>query len=109
MQTRLGESVLVEMTLEHHSLSEVLADLSAIWRSTRRSLDKCIFSNETVQIGINKKYVFARIEYAPPESKTFMLRYKTRILPTLLVLNPDGKALRELPIATEPTEFIPFL
>ena len=120
VQTRLGESVLEEMTLERHSLSEaltkakaenklVLADLSAIWCPTCRSLDKHVFSNQAVQNVINEKYVFARIEYESPEGEAFMERYDTRIFPTLLVLSPNGQKQRELPVTTDPAEFIPFL
>lgn len=120
VQTRLGESVLAEMKLERHSLEQalakaqadnklVLADLSAIWCPTCRSLDKHIFSNPTVQNVINEKYVFARIEYESPAGEAFMERYDTRVFPTLLVLTPDGQKVRELPVTTEPAEFIQFL
>lgn len=120
VQTRLGESVLEEMNLERHSLDQalikakaenklVLADLSAIWCPTCRSVDKHVFSNPAVQSLINEKYVFARIEYESAEGETFMQRYDTRLFPTLLVLSAEGQKIRELPVTTEPGEFIPFL
>jgi len=120
VQTRLGESVLEEMTLERHSLDAalakakaenklVLADLSAIWCPTCRSIDKHVLSNQAVQNVINAKYVFARIEYESPEGEAFMERYNTRIFPTLLVLSADGQKIGELPVTTVPEEFIPFL
>lgn len=120
VQTRLGERVLAEMQLQRNSLPEafgkakaenklVLADLSAIWCPTCRSIDKKIFSNPVVQKKIEEKYVFARIEYESEEGKRFQETYDTRVFPTLLVLDPDGKKLDELPVTTDPETFIQFL
>lgn len=120
VQTRLGQNVLEEMQLQRHSLPQafakasaenklVLADMSAIWCPTCRSLDKNIFSNPAVQAKINEKYVFARIEYESEEGERFMETYNTRSFPTLLVLDPQGNKLKELPITTYPEEFIQFL
>lgn len=120
VQTRLGQSVLDEMQLERHSLHEalekakaanklVLADMSAIWCSTCRTLDKNVFSNPSVQEKVNEKYIFARIEYETEEGETFMETYDVRNFPTLLVLEPSGKKIKELPITTYPDEFIQFL
>ncbi len=120
VQTRLGQSVLEEMTLERHSLPEalaqakaenklVLADMSAIWCPTCRSLDKHLFSNSEVQAAIEQKYVFARIEYESEEGEAFMEKYDVHSFPTLLVLTSNGEHIKELPITTYPEEFIPFL
>ncbi|MBK1878118.1 thioredoxin family protein [Pelagicoccus mobilis] len=120
VQTRLGENVLEKMPLERHSLDQafakakaekklVLADLSAIWCPSCRSLDKHVLSNATVQKAIEQKYVFARIEYESPEGEAFMERYNTRAFPTLLILSPEGEKVRELPFTTEPSEFLPLL
>ncbi len=120
VQTRLGQSVLEEMTLERHSLPEalaqakaenklVLADMSAIWCPTCRSLDKHLFSNPEVQAKINERYVFARIEYESEEGEAFMKKYDVHSFPTLLVLSPSGERIKELPITTFPEEFTPFL
>lgn len=120
VQTRLGEKALAETGLERRSLEEalttakaenklVLADLSAIWCPTCRSLDKKIFADPAVKSKINEKYVFARIEYESDAGEAFMERYDARSFPTLLVLNPSGEKLSELPITTIPEEFIQFL
>lgn len=120
IQTHLGEKALSEMALERHSLDEafakaaaenklVLADLSAIWCPTCRSLDKQIFSNPMVQDVINQKYVFARIEYESEQGQAFQQRYNTRVFPTLLILSPTGAKIKEVPIITEPQEFIQYL
>lgn len=120
VQTRLGQSVLEKMTLERHSLPEalaqakaenklVLADMSAIWCPTCRSLDKHLFSNPEVQAKIEQQYVFARIEYESEEGEAFMEKYDVHSFPTLLVLTSNGERIKELPITTYPEEFIPFL
>lgn len=120
VQTHLGEKVLSQSGLDYHSLDEalsiakkenklVLADLSAIWCPSCRSLDKNVFSDPAVQQAISAKYIFARIEYESPEGEAFQERYDARIFPTLLVLNSDGEKLDELPVIFEPTDFITFL
>lgn len=117
IQTRLGEKVLEESGLQYHSLDEalalakqqdklVLADLSAIWCPSCRSLDKNVLSDPTVHKVIEEKYVFARIEYESPEGEAFQEQYETRIFPTLLVLNSSGERVRKLPVIFDPEEFI---
>lgn len=120
VQTRLGESVLAEVPLEKLSYDDalakataekkpVLADLSAIWCPTCRNMDKSVFSNPEVAHAISQKYIFARIEFESEEGEWFQKRYNTRVFPTLLVLAPDGVPLRELPVTTDPQEFLSFL
>ncbi|EDY80515.1 hypothetical protein VDG1235_129 [Verrucomicrobiia bacterium DG1235] len=117
IQTYFGKKALEEMGLERHALPAamqkahaenklVLADLSAIWCPTCRNLDKQVFSNPAVQKAINKKYVFSRIEYESDEGESFMEMYDARSFPTLLILSPSGEKLRELPVTTNPDEFI---
>ncbi|MDQ8185478.1 thioredoxin family protein [Pelagicoccus sp. SDUM812002] len=120
VQTRLGQSVLDEMQLERHSLPEalakakvenklVLADMSAIWCPTCRSLDKNVFSNPKVQAKINENYVFARIEYESEEGESFMDTYDVRAFPTILILDPTGKRLKKIEYTSSPEEFNSFL
>ena len=119
-QTRLGEKALAATGLETHSLEEsflvaatenknVLAALSAIWCPTCRSLDKNVFSDEIVKEAIRSKYVFARIEYESQEGKAFRELYDVSVFPTLLELQADGAKIRELPISTDPAQFLPLL
>ena len=100
VQTHFGEKALAEIGLQVRSLDEalavakqenkqVLADLSAIWCATCRSLDKRLFSDPSVVAAIEAKYVFARIEYESKEGEALMERYKVSGFPNLLVL--DGK------------------
>jgi len=117
VQTRLGKNVLSKMTIERYSLEQalakaqaenklVLANLSAIWCPTCRSLDKNVFSNPTVQSVMSEKYVFARIEYESAAGEAFQERYGTRGFPNLLVIAPDGRAVRDLKITSDYAEFI---
>lgn len=119
-QTRLGEKALAATGLEHHSLQDalqkagaqqklVLANLSAIWCPTCRALDKSVFSDDGVKQRLSENYVVARIEYESPEGEAFKQRYDATSFPTLLVLDPSGEALRELPVTTDPDAFLGFL
>lgn len=117
IQTRLGEKALAAVPIEKHSLDQafnkaraenklVIADLSAIWCPTCRSLDKNLFSNPIVKEAIDQNYVFARIEYESPEGEAFQQIYNVRSFPTLLILAPSGTKIKELPVTTDPDEFI---
>ncbi|MDQ8202079.1 thioredoxin family protein [Pelagicoccus sp. SDUM812003] len=116
VQTRLGQKAVAETGLPRHSFQEalakaeaenkpVLANLSAIWCPTCRSLDKTIFVDETVRQRIADSYVYTRIDFESEEGQAFKERYGVNSFPTLLVLNPQGDALKQLPITTDPSLF----
>lgn len=120
VQTRLGQSVLDDMQLERHTLSDafikastenklVLANLSAIWCPTCRNLDKNVFSNPAVQTKINEKYIFARVEFESEDGEAFMETYDVSRFPTLLILKPNGEKVKQLKATTQPGAFVQLL
>lgn len=88
---------------------KVLADMSAIWCSTCRKLDKLVFSDQRVKRVINQHYVFARIEYDSSEGQDFMQKYGVYGFPTVLVLNAQGEKLQLLPLIFEPQSYVNLL
>ena len=76
----------------------VVADMSAIWCSNCRRLDKDIFSNPLVQETLESHFIFTRIEYESEAGEEFMGIYSVRGFPTVLVLNPDGSMRQKLPL-----------
>ena len=94
------------LELAKRSNKLVLADLSAIWCSSCRKLDKQVFSDKQVQTQLKQDFVYARIEYESPESEIFMQNYQVTGFPTLLVLNAEGEKLVQLPINYEPLAFL---
>lgn len=116
VQTYFGERALRETGLEIASLEDaqataretgrpILADLSAIWCPTCRKLDQTVFTDAGVHEELEQNFVFARIEYESDDGEKFMQRYNVRGFPNLLVLNADGKLIRQLPIVFDPNEF----
>ena len=116
VQTWLGEKALRESGLDIKSLDEalalaesqsklVLADLSAIWCSSCRTLDQRVFSDPEVRNVLAEKYVFARIEYETEEGKAFRQRHQTVGIPVLLVLDTAGNKVRELDVVLDPQKF----
>ena len=83
----------------------VLVDVSAIWCSTCRTLDKTVFSDDSVKAAINEKYVFSRIEYESDEGQQFLERYNASGFPTLFVIRPDGSVVKRLRVTFSPAEF----
>lgn len=116
MQRHLGEKAFAATGLEANSLSAamatakaenklVLADLSAVWCPSCRTLDREVLSNETVKAAIDAKYVFTRIEYDSQDGQSFMETYNVRGFPTLLVIDANGKMLRKLATSANPQAF----
>jgi len=83
----------------------VLADMSAIWCPACRKLDRVVFADPAVQAAIRKSYVFTRIEYESAEGEAFMDEYDLRGFPTLVILDADGRLIRELPVTFDPEQF----
>jgi thiol:disulfide interchange protein len=117
VQTYLGQQALDETGLEILTLEQalevanntnklVLADMSAIWCPSCRKLDKQVFSDEQVKTQLNQDFVYTRIEYESAEGNNFMQNYQVTGFPTLIVLNPRGEKLVQLPINYEPLAFL---
>lgn len=117
VQTRLGKKALAATGLVSLPLEDaliraagenklVLADLSAIWCPSCRALDKNVFADSRVKDAITQKFVFSRIEYESPEGEAFMERYDVHRFPTLLLLQPGGDVVRQLPITSDPDSFL---
>ena len=84
---------------------QVLVDMSAIWCSSCRRLDKQVFGDPAVRQAIQAKYVFSRIEYESDEGEALMEAYGVRGFPTLLILDAQGNLVRKLPITFDPRRF----
>lgn len=117
VQSYLGQQAIDETGLEILSLEQalkvakgsnklVLADMSAIWCPSCRKLDKQVFSDKGVQTQMSQDFVYARIEYDSAEGESFMQHYQVSGFPTLLVLNPEGEKLVQLPVSYEPLPFM---
>ena len=116
VQTYLGKKALTETGLEVLSLDQalvtakaeskpILADLSAIWCPSCRTLDRKVLADPEVRRAIQQNFVFARIEYESKEGQAFQQRYGVRGFPNLLILSPDGEKLRQLPVVFDPVAF----
>lgn len=116
-QTHLGQKALDSTGLEVLAFTDaltksietgkpVLADLSAIWCPSCRRLDSEVLANESVRAKIEKDYIFARIEYESEEGAAFMETYNVRGFPNLLLIDGDGKKLKNLPTTFSPDAFL---
>ncbi len=115
-QTRLGQQALDATHLVFRPLDQaltqakaenkpVLADFSAIWCPTCRAMHTTVFTDPAVKAAITGGYVLSRIDYESPEAPAFMQRYGVSGFPTLLVLDGDGKLLKQIPVTLDPARF----
>jgi len=115
-QTWRGEAALTATALNFRSLDQalaearatgkpVLADFSAIWCPACRAMHADVFTDPAVKAAINAGYVLSRIDYESAEAPAFMEKYGVRGFPTLLVLDGDGKLLRQVPVVLDPAAF----
>jgi thiol:disulfide interchange protein len=116
-QTRLGQQALDATHLDFLPLDQalarakaegkpVLADFSAIWCPTCRAMHANVFTNAAVKTAITKDFILSRVDYESVEAPTFMDKYGVRGFPTLLVLDGDGKLLRQVPVSLDPASFL---
>ncbi len=83
----------------------ILVDVSAIWCSTCRRLDRTVFSDPGVKQVIDEKYVFSRVEYESEEGQEFLESYNASGFPTLFLIRPDGTVAKRLSVTFSPKEF----
>ena len=116
-QTRLGQQALAATHLDFKPLAQalveaktsgkpVLADFSAIWCPTCRAMHQTVFTDPAVKAAITSGYILSRIDYESPEAPAFMAKYGVRGFPTLLVLDGDGKLLRQVSVTLDPARFV---
>ena len=101
------EDLTLDAALSRAAVTEklVLVDMSAIWCPNCRRLDKNVFADAAVQLAINDRFFFARVDYESEEGKAFQQRYSVRGFPVLLVLRADGSLVEQLPIIMNPDAF----
>ncbi|PCI59746.1 MAG: hypothetical protein COB35_10685 [Gammaproteobacteria bacterium] len=97
----------IKLAAQDHKL--VLAEMSAVWCSTCRRLDQEIFSNTSVKQTIVEDYIFARIDYDSIQAKQFMVTYKVRGFPTVVVLNSAAELVARIPLTFNSDEYTAML
>lgn len=117
VQSYLGRQAIEKTGLANLSFEEaslrsrsegklILADVSAIWCSSCRQLDRQVFANPEVKRVIEKRFIFARIEYESEEGERFVERYDVGGFPTLFLIRPDGTVAKKLQVTFSPEEFL---
>jgi thiol:disulfide interchange protein len=116
VQSYLGRQALADTGLVSRNLSEavalaraehklVLVDVSAIWCSNCRRLDREVFSKESVKAVIDSDFVFSRLEYESDEGQRFLEERNAVGFPTLWLLDGEGKTVKRLRVTYDPNAF----
>lgn len=84
----------------------VLADYSAIWCPSCRKLSTQVFALDSIAASIDSGFIYARLDYDSEEGKNFAAEHELVGFPRVLVLNPAGEKLVEMPLTFEATEYL---
>jgi thiol:disulfide interchange protein len=117
VQSYFGKKARQETGLKTHSLPEavsasaqtrktILVEVSAVWCTTCRALDKKVLSDSDVRRRINNDSLFVRLDFESPEGEAFMKRYALTGFPQVVELNPNQSLIKTLPVVFEPKLFL---
>ncbi len=117
LQTHWGEQAQAATGLPGRSLEQALPIaraeskpiflmLSAIWCPTCRAIDKNVLTDPAVKKALEANYVFARMDYESAEAPAFQKSHNLSGFPNILILSPDGKLKRQLPIPSDSKTFL---
>lgn len=84
----------------------IIAELSAAWCGTCRTMDRTVFSDPQVKEFLTQKAIYARIDEKDIEAEQFAATYNVKGYPTIVLLNARGEFQRYLPLTYEPEEFL---
>lgn len=84
----------------------IIAELSATWCGTCRTMDRTVFNNTQVKEFLTQKAIYARIDEKDMEAEQFAATYNAQGYPTIVLLNAQGELQRYLPLTYEPGEFL---
>lgn len=83
----------------------VLVDVSAIWCSTCRKLDREVLADKDVKAVIESDFVFSRLEYESEEGRAFLDSRDADGIPNLWVVDGEGRTVTRLNVTFDPKEF----
>ena len=116
LQSYLGEKAIGKISFEVYDLAEakalaeqqgklVLADYSAIWCPSCRKLDNEVFANSDIATTIESSFIYARLEHDTIQGTAFARQYDLVGFPRVLVLDPNGEQLVEMPLTFNPHQY----
>ena len=71
----------------------VFVDFYADWCGPCKQLAKEVFSKDEVGVYYNEKFISVKVNTADATNKTYVRKYKVSSLPTLVIMQADGKLI----------------
>lgn len=84
----------------------VIADVSAEWCPSCRHFDQAVLSEEPVKQKISDAFQFTRIEYESETGVALRKQFSLRGIPSLLILDSDGRLVTQLTAVDDPDYFL---
>lgn len=117
VQSYLGRRAFAETGLPAAPLAEtlaaakqngrfVIADVSAEWCPSCRHFDRAVLSEAPVKQKIRDAFQFTRIEYESETGVALRKQFSLRGIPSLLVLDGDGRLITQLTAGDDPDYFL---
>ena len=117
VNTYLGQRAIAENGLAQISFTEALqraqreqkpivANFSALWCAACRRLENGLLKQTSVHDSLNNDVIYVRLEETDDAHSALFSQYKIRQLPTLILLDPQGKPIRTLDHQLSAEQFI---
>ena len=84
----------------------IIAELSATWCGTCRSMDRLVFSDPQVKEFLTHQVIYVRIDEKDSEAEHFTQTYNAQGYPTILLLDVQGQLIHYLPLTYDPGKFL---
>jgi thioredoxin 1 len=91
-----AKSLKEAIELAKKSKKRVIIDFTATWCGPCKLMDKKVFSKPEVGNIVNNKFVAVKMDVDTPEGKELQSKYSIDSVPTMILIDTDGRVLKRL-------------
>lgn len=95
-QVQFKESFKEAQTLAAQSKKTLFVEFTAVWCGPCKLMEKKVFSKPEVGNFINSKFIPVKVDIGTPEGKEFAKAYFVDGVPTMIIMDSNGKVIKRL-------------